>query len=219
MPRNVAMHQRAGRDHLGVQPRARGHLTEEKPAMPVRHVHHRRDADPMPGFHLLAILREPMKAKYSRAEPSPRYRRLIEQYRQMHEHGDQRLGIPSDQTFAGQSLPEQAPRIRQLIRRTGSRSILDYGAGKGMQYDLRRIVDDDGIDYPDIRSYWGVEEIRCYDPGYPQFAQLPVGSFDGVICTDVLEHCPEDDMPWILGELFAFARRFVYANVACFPAR
>jgi hypothetical protein len=160
-----------------------------------------------------------MKAKYSRAEPSPRYRRLIEQYRQMHEHGDRHLGIPSDQTFAGQSLPEQAPRIRQLIRRTGSRSILDYGAGKGMQYGLRRIVDDEGIDYPDIRSYWGVEEIRCYDPGYPQFARLPGGSFDGVICTDVLEHCPEDDMPWILGELFAFARKFVYANVACFPAR
>ena len=26
-------------------------------------------------------------------------------------------------------------------------------------------------------------------------------------------------MPWILGELFGFARKFVYANVACFPAR
>jgi hypothetical protein len=40
-----------------------------------------------------------------------------------------------------------------------------------------------------------------------------------VICTDVLEHCPEEDIAWILDELFAFARKFVYANVACFPAR
>jgi hypothetical protein len=40
-----------------------------------------------------------------------------------------------------------------------------------------------------------------------------------VICTDVLEHCPEEDIPWILDELFAYARKFVYANVACFPAR
>jgi hypothetical protein len=40
-----------------------------------------------------------------------------------------------------------------------------------------------------------------------------------VISTDVLEHCPEEDMPWIVGELFAHATRFVFANVACFPAR
>jgi hypothetical protein len=77
----------------------------------------------------------------------------------------------------------------------------------------------EGVDYPDIKSYWGVAEIRCYDPGYAPFAELPTGSFDGVICTDVLEHCPEEDIPWIVEELFGFARKFVFANVACFPAR
>jgi hypothetical protein len=35
----------------------------------------------------------------------------------------------------------------------------------------------------------------------------------------VLEHCPEEDIGWILDELFAFARKFVFANIACFPAR
>jgi hypothetical protein len=39
-----------------------------------------------------------------------------------------------------------------------------------------------------------------------------------VISTDALEHCPEQDMPWILEEIFAAARRFVYANVASYPA-
>ncbi len=61
--------------------------------------------------------------------------------------------------------------------------------------------------------------MRCYDPGYPPYAALPEGKFDGVISTDVLEHCPEEDMPWIVAELFACATRFVFANVACFPAR
>ena len=69
-----------------------------------------------------------------------------------------------------------------------------------------------------IPAWWGVE-VRCYDPAYPKFAELPTGRFDGVISTDVLEHCPEEDMPWILGELFGYANRFVFANVACFPAR
>ncbi|MCA9100776.1 MAG: class I SAM-dependent methyltransferase, partial [Planctomycetales bacterium] len=55
--------------------------------------------------------------------------------------------------------------------------------------------------------------------GYAPFRQLPVGRFDGVICTDVLEHCPEDDVPWILGEIFAFARKLVFCNVACYPAQ
>ena len=40
-----------------------------------------------------------------------------------------------------------------------------------------------------------------------------------MISTDVLEHCPEDDIPWIVGEIFGFADRFVFANVACYPAR
>ena len=160
-----------------------------------------------------------MRATYSRAAPSPRYRRLIEQYRYMHEHGETRMGIPPERTFAGQSLPKEAPRIKRLIERTGTQTILDYGSGKGQQYRMLRFVDPQtGVDHPDIRSYWGVKEIRCFDPGYAPLSELPSGTFDGVICTDVLEHCPEEDMPWILDELFAFAGRFVYANVACFPA-
>lgn len=161
-----------------------------------------------------------MTAKYSRAAPSPRYRRLIAEYQYMHEHGEKRLGIPPELTFAGQSLPRQAPYIKQLIRRTAAQSILDYGSGKGRQYGLQRIVDtESGVDHPDIKSYWGVQEIRCFDPGFAPYSELPSGIFDGVICTDVLEHCPEEDIAWILDELFAFARKFVYANIACLPAR
>jgi hypothetical protein len=158
--------------------------------------------------------------KYTRPAPSPRYRRLIEQYQFMHLHGEIHLGIPPEQTFSGESLPKQAPHIKRLIQRTQSTALLDYGSGKGQQYWPFRIVDpENGIDYPDIKSYWGVADIRCYDPGYPPFSELPSGTFDGVICTDVLEHCPEEDLAWILTELFEFAGKFVYANVACFPAR
>ena len=161
-----------------------------------------------------------MKPRYCRGTPSPRYRRLIEQYQLMHANGDQRLGIPPELTFAGQSLPRQARYIKRLIDRTGAKSILDYGSGKGGQYSLGRMVDaETGIDHPDIRSYWGIQEIRCFDPAYPPFAELPGGTFDGVVCTDVLEHCPEEDIAWILDELFAFATKFVFANIACFPAR
>jgi len=158
--------------------------------------------------------------KYTRASPSPRYRRLLEQYQHMHLHGEQDAGIPPEQTFPGRSLPKQAPYIKRLIKATSAVTILDYGCGKGQQYWPRRIADpDEGVEYPDIKSYWGVQAIQCYDPGYQPYMQLPTGNFDGVICTDVLEHCPEEDIPWILGEQFDYAHKFVFANVACFPAR
>ena len=95
----------------------------------------------------------PMKSGFSRAAPSPRYRRLIQQYQLMHTEGDRRLGIPPQLTFAGQSLPQQAPHIKRWIERTGAQSILDYGSGKGEQYAPRRIVDPrTQIDHPGIQS-------------------------------------------------------------------
>jgi hypothetical protein len=161
-----------------------------------------------------------VKEKFTRASPSPRYRRLIEQYQLMHTQGEIYLGIPPDQTFPGQSLPPQAPHIKRLIKATGARNLLDYGCGKGRQYWPHRITDEqEGVEYPDIKSFWGISDIRCYDPGYAPFTELPTGTYDGVICTDVLEHCPEEDVPWIVGELFQYAEKFLYANVACFPAR
>jgi hypothetical protein len=161
-----------------------------------------------------------MSPKYSRTSPSPRYRRLIEQYRMMHLQGQTHLGIPPERTFPGESLPKEAARIKRLIKQTGAKTLLDYGCGKGQQYWPARIADaEEGIEYPDVKAYWGIGEVRCYDPGYSLYNELPTGKFDGVICTDVLEHCPEEDIPWILAELFGYATKFVYANVACFPAR
>jgi len=155
---------------------------------------------------------------YSRSHPSPRFRELLDQYRAMHRDGDVRRGMPAEKTFDGKSLPRQAQRILKLIQRTGARTLLDYGSGKGKQYGPMSISENDVVRWNSMQEYWGVESIRCYDPGYAPFSALPEGRFDGVVCTDVLEHCPEEDLPWIVGELFGYARLFVFANVACYPA-
>ena len=89
--------------------------------------------------------------------------------------------------------------------------MLDYGAGKGHQYDLNRTD-------VDLREVYGVSEITCYDPGHQPYSSLPDGSFDGVICLDVMEHCPEEDLPWIISEIIGYAEKFVYFTVACFKA-
>jgi hypothetical protein len=156
---------------------------------------------------------------FSRAHPSPRYGELAALYARMHVEGETRLGIAPQETFPGHSLLPHVQRIKRLIEATGAKTILDYGAGKGLQYRPQRIVIDGRQVADGVAEYWDVDEVRCYDPGYGPHSDLPSGKFDGVVCTDVLEHCPEEDLAWIVGEIFDYARRFVYLNVACFPAR
>lgn len=156
---------------------------------------------------------------YSRTNPSPRYQYLIEQYRTMHIEGERFLDIKADATFPGLSLPPQARRIKRLIEVTSADSILDYGCGKGRQYEISPFRIMGAGEWPSIVEYWDVSEVHCYDPCYLPFSTLPQGQFDGVIATDVLEHCPEEDIEWILHEIFSFARRFVFANIACYPAK
>jgi hypothetical protein len=155
---------------------------------------------------------------FSRTAPSPRYLELQSLYRTMHEKGEAFLCIPPEMTFPGNSLLPQEGRIKRLIDQTKAQTILDYGSGKGKQYEPRLIKDESGKQWPSIIDYWDVDEIACYDPSYEPYSKLPEGKFDGVISTDVLEHCPEQDVPWIIDEIFGYATRFVFANVACYPA-
>ena len=157
--------------------------------------------------------------QFSRDNPSPRYRELQRMYRDLHEHGEKHLALPAEETFNGMSLLPQLERIKALIERTGSQSLLDYGSGKGKQYEPMLLQAPDGMRYEGVVDYWGVAGVHCYDPSFTPYSTLPQGRFDGVISTDVLEHCPEQDIAWIVAEIFDFAQRFVYANIACYPAK
>jgi len=156
---------------------------------------------------------------YTRQNPSPRYLALVEMYRDMHANGEKFLGVPPHKTFDGRSLPPQAGRIKRLIERVGAASVLDYGSGKGQQYEPRPTAIKGEGTWDSIIDYWGIDEVTCYDPAYPPFSKLPERKFDGVISTDVLEHCPEEDIEWLVGEMFSYATRFVFATIACYPAR
>ncbi len=155
---------------------------------------------------------------YTRQTPSDRYRELLRQYQLLHAEGERKLGLTAAETYPGISLIPHAATIRELVAKTGSCSILDYGAGKGIAYDLSPIEIPGHGPAETLIDYWNVDAVHCFDPCYPPYSALPDARFDAVVCTDVLEHCPEEDMSWIVGELFSFARNFVFASIACFPA-
>ena len=163
---------------------------------------------------------------YSRENPSPEYRAMVDMYATLHQEGahkapgtaNENEQRSSKETFPGKMLVQHSPIIKAAVERVRARTLLDYGAGKGQAYTRKNIQVGEVV-APTLREYWGLDEIRCYDPGYPPFAQLPTETFDAVISTDVLEHITEPDLPWILDEIFGYARKVVVANIACYPAK
>jgi len=154
---------------------------------------------------------------FSEEQPSERYAQLLNLYREMHAGGRPKTGHSAEDTFSGLSLTEHVEPIARLVARHAATTILDYGSGKGTLY--RSAPGEDPESRFKTMPRWNDALVTCYDPAYPPFAGPHQGPYDGVISTDVLEHIPAEDIPWVLNHLFAHARRFVYAVAACFPAK
>ena len=127
-----------------------------------------------------------MNQTFSRKAPSSRYNELVALYSKMHLEGETARNRPPEKVYPGDSLPIHALPIKVMIDATGTRTLLDYGAGKGLQYQWQNLTLSDGRTVPGLKSFWGVDSITCYDPAYPPFIALPKNRFDGVISTDVL---------------------------------
>jgi hypothetical protein len=115
-------------------------------------------------------------------------------YAEIHQRNDK---------FGGDSLGKHIPEIEALVRATGSRTVLDYGCGRARHYKEQN-----------LSSRWG--GVRLYDPAVKEFRDKPEGKFDGVICTDVLEHVLEPDV--VLEEIFGYAEKFVFLAISCLPS-
>ncbi|MCZ6799959.1 MAG: hypothetical protein O7F12_05670 [Nitrospirae bacterium] len=153
---------------------------------------------------------------FSKEKPSRRFGELLDLYRILHKEGEASSGLPPEKTFDGRMLRRNIGPIQLLIQKTWSKTVLEYGSGKGQFYEP---YEDESLKgrYRSHPAWPGVKVI-CYDPGYEPFAEPYEGSADGVISMDVLEHIPEEDIAWVLNEIFRSANRFVYVVAACYPA-
>ena len=151
----------------------------------------------------------------TRSSPSKRYKELIKEYNTMHK--------VSDGMFNGRSLAKWTDLIHNYITKAECKTLLDYGSGKGHLYTDKfdTILDNDGtpvLDKP-LPEIWNtLESYRLFDPGYEEYAKLPEGKFDAVVSTDVMEHIPESDLIWVIDEIFNYANKVVFLNIACFQA-
>lgn len=105
--------------------------------------------------------------------------------------------------FTGQSLTPHVKNIKELIDKHECKTVLDYGCGNALEYLQKRTHE----------KVWGVS-ATLYDPNHPEYNELPDGEFDGVICTDVMEHIPEPCVESVIERIFSRATKFVYFNIA-----
>ena len=148
---------------------------------------------------------------YSREFPSQRYEDLLKEYDLMHK--------ASDQMFNGRSIISFVDVIKHVLRENKCKTLLDYGSGKGLLYtkDYDKVKIDNPISKP-LPEFWDIDEYTLYDPGYEEHSKLPTGKFDAVVCTDVLEHVPEEDLGWVADELIDYAKKLLFLNISCLPA-
>lgn len=111
----------------------------------------------------------------------------------------------SSKTYSGKLLRPHVFYIKELIERLQIGSILDYGCGKGAQYEWK-MPSENG---KNVEEYWGLD-VTKYDPAWPAFATEPVGKFDLVICTHTLGSIPLSDRSSVIDKLYDFAWKGLY---------
>ena len=115
--------------------------------------------------------------------------------------------------FAGWSIKRYVDDIAKAVATHDANSLLDYGCGKGYQYLVRRSHDRWGACPHCSRGLLPT----LYDVGVRQLAEKPEGTFDGVICTDMLEHIEEKDVVRVLDDLVGYATKFLVLGISCKP--
>ena len=123
----------------------------------------------------------------------------------------------NNSSWSGSDCKNYHNQIRVLMDKYTAKSVLDYGCGKGHQYqDLVPYgLSNDQITEPmTFQTRINAKSVYKYDPCVAGFEVEPVGQkFDAVICTQVLGAIPDVDMPWLRDCLMNYATKFVFIGL------
>ncbi len=111
------------------------------------------------------------------------------------------IAMHAKKKFSGASLEPHIKEIKALIKEYDCKTILDYGCGQASCHKSGKIKD-----------------AILYDPYVDKYSVKPEGTFDLVICTDVMEHVPEEGVGKVLTELMNYTNKVLYLAIATYPA-
>lgn len=128
---------------------------------------------------------------------------MIPDYRELAKH--------ADKNFQGLSILNHVKSIRTLLTETDSHTMLDFGCGRGEAYKSpHKLYKQLGLPR---------HAVTLYDPAFMPTSKLPVGCFDLVVCSDVLEHLVPEETGAFIERLFGYANKAVWASFCARPAK
>ena len=110
--------------------------------------------------------------------------------------------LHDNNAFGGMTLAKFADVVVPLLKYHDAQSILDYGSGRGQSWE----------ENADLKAIKDARHVVLYDPGVEGLSALPSGKFAAVLCIDVVEHVPEDEIPETLSRVFNYATKVVIAT-------
>ena len=148
---------------------------------------------------------------------SNNYYEIIEKYKNLHINGTEKL--PGSATFLGYSLVKWVHKIRKIIHSSNSKTLIDYGCGKGAFVSAFSTLRPDwqlvGTDI-DEANRLSVEAIA--NTTYVAAADGTVsGDYDLITLSHVLEHLvPLDErLVLLVGEIRRFSKQAKRAMPHC----
>lgn len=105
---------------------------------------------------------------------------------------------------------------KHIVDKFNPKTVLDAGCAKGyLVYALRQLgVDACGIDASEYAVSQALEEVKDrIKQGLIQKLPYKDNQFDVVICFDVMEHIPEDEVDKVLSEFVRVAKKYVVIRV------
>jgi len=107
--------------------------------------------------------------------------------------------------FDGGGIQKIYGELEYELDKRGSGTILDFGSGTGVHWTKK--VPIPGVKERKTASEHFGSRLRGfyrYDPAHPEYCKKPTGTFDIIMCTEVLEHVPLEELPELLSEMKSY---------------
>jgi SAM-dependent methyltransferase len=106
--------------------------------------------------------------------------------------------------FDGGGVRSLIPKILQELEKRKSVTVLDYGCGTAIHWHLQTLVKNTKS-LPNVLGD-KVQGYYRYDPAYELYSKKPETKFDFILCSDVLEHIPNDQLDNFFEEIHTYAK-------------
>jgi hypothetical protein len=134
----------------------------------------------------------------------------INKYKEIFDNGyflrnGKKVSMHTHPVFDGGGVNNIKHEVTKFLRKRPDSMILDFGCGNAIHWHKKVSLrfKDELINFPEFlgEKFCGFQR---YDPAHPVYNRKPIGKFDLILCTDVLEHIPLDELPFVLDEIDSY---------------